>query len=273
LQKHLQLDLLNFNWIGRNALMTDSEQMQFKEIAEHYDMLMAGVPYRLWVDYIQEILRYLPYKPLSILDVACGTGTVSEILATRGYKVTGVDLSVDMVEVARRKAKASGSGIEYYTQDASELSLGRKFDLAISLFDSLNYITDEAKLAQTIKRVGEHVVSSGYFIFDINTEYALAHGFFNQSNIGTGAYPKYIWNSAYDRTTRICKVNMVFEVQEMDGTRRQFTEVHEQKAYRLEELDGMLLDAGFETIARYHAYKFKQPGRRSDRVFFVARKL
>jgi SAM-dependent methyltransferase len=177
-----------------------------------------------------------------------------------------------MVGVARRKAAGSGSGVDYHVQDAAELSLGREFDLVVSLFDSLNYITDGSHLARAMARVSEHLVQGGYFIFDVNTEYALAHGFFNQSNIGSENYPKYVWASSYDRTTRICTVNMVFEVLKPDGTKRQFTEVHEQKAYRLEELDGMLLTAGFETVARYNAYKFKQPSRRSDRVFFVARK-
>ncbi|MEN6372422.1 MAG: class I SAM-dependent methyltransferase [Armatimonadota bacterium] len=247
----------------------DSDKKQFIDITEHYDDLMANVPYRLWVDYIENILKKLNYHPRTVLDVACGTGTVDELLVEHGYEVTGADIAPGMIEVARRKTVASETNIEYHVSDAAELSLGRKFDLAISLFDSLNYITDESRLAQAMKRVGEHVVPGGYFIFDVNTEYALAHGFFNQTNLGS--YPRYVWNSSYDRATRICSVTMVFEVLE-DGKPRQFTEVHKQKAYKLDELDAMLIAAGFETIARYHAYKFKQPTRRSDRVFFVARK-
>lgn len=243
---------------------------QFALIAEHYDALMAGVPYRLWSDYLEEILRRVNYHPKSILDVACGTGTVSEILYSRGYDVVGIDLSEKMIEVAIRNSVESGSCIDYFTQDATELALDRKFDLAISLFDSLNNITDESRFALAMKRVGEHIVPGGYFVFDVNTEYALAHGFFNQTNIVT--FPKYVWTSDYDRQSRICTVTMVFEVMEHDGNRRQFTEIHRQKAYRLEEIDSMLNAADFETITHYHAYKFKQPTRRSDRVFFVARK-
>jgi SAM-dependent methyltransferase len=174
-----------------------------------------------------------------------------------------------MIEVARRKGKKTGNEVDYHVADAAEMDLGRQFDLAISLFDSLNYITDEDQLRRAIKRVGEHVRAGGLFIFDVNTEYALAHGFFNQTNLAS--YPKYVWTSSYDHGTRICTVKMVFEVEE-DGAKRQFHETHVQKGYRLDELDGMLWDAGFETLARYHAYKFKQPTRRSDRVFFVARK-
>ncbi len=242
---------------------------QFTNVAAYYDALMAGVPYLLWTNYIDEILRRLDYAPRTVLDVACGTGSVSEILAARGFDVTGVDIAPDMIEVAKKKALCTESDVEYHVSDAAEMDLGRQFDLAISLFDSLNYITDEDQLRRAVKRVGEHVKQGGLFIFDVNTEYALAHGFFNQTNLAS--YPKYVWTSSYDHATRICTVKMVFEVED-DGERRQFHETHVQKGYTLAELDGMLWDAGFETVERFHAYKFKQPTRRSDRVFFVARK-
>lgn len=241
---------------------------QFKLIAEYYDDLMAGVPYRLWVGYLEQILKRLDYHPHTILDVACGTGNVSEILSKAGYDVVGIDIAPDMIEIAKSKQ----SKVEYYVQDVSELDLGRKFDLAISLFDSLNYITDVEKLARGIKRVGEHLNDGGIFIFDVNTVYALAHHFFDQANLSDEHYPKYVWNSEYDHSTRICRVNMVFEVIE-NGERKQFREVHVQRGHSLEELSGMLIRAGFEVLDIFHAYKFKKPTRRSDRVFFIARKV
>lgn len=173
--------------------------------------------------------------------------------------------------MAKQKARLSGSKVSYHVQDAASLSLGRQFDLAVSLFDSLNYITDEARLQRAIRCISEHLVAGGYFIFDVNTEYALSHGFFNQANLEANKYPRYIWRSEYDCQSRVCKVTMVFEVMEK-GQRRQFTEIHYQKAYRLDELDSMLSAAGFETTAKYQAYRFRQPTRRSDRVYFVARK-
>lgn len=243
-------------------------ESQFKEIANHYDDLMAGVPYRLWVDYLHGILKRIDFKPKTILDVACGTGNVSEILAKMGYEVMGVDIAADMIEVAKSKR----SRIAYHVQDMAELDLGEsRFDLAISLFDSLNYITDIERLAEGIKRVGVHVVEGGVFIFDINTDYALSHHFFDQANITTERYPKYIWNSSYDHSTRICTVNMTFEVLE-DNMKRQFKEVHIQRGHSTEELTKMLIDAGFELIDIFHAYKFRKPTRRSDRIFFIARK-
>jgi len=243
---------------------------QFTEIAPFYDALMAGVPYRYWVDYVEEILQELDYHPRTVLDAACGTGNVSEILAGRGYEVTGVDISLDMIQVAVAK-EHGGSDVRYIVQDIAELSLGRTFDLILSLFDSLNYMVEPERLQAAIERVADHLVPGGIFIFDVNTEYALAHGYFNQTNIGSRAYPKYVWASEYDKEARVCSITMVFEVLD-GGSRRQFTEIHRQRAYSLEELGLVLGKAEMETLNTYHAYSFKKPGRRSDRVFFVARK-
>jgi len=246
-------------------LPTDS---QFNLIAPYYDDLMAGVPYRLWVRYLEDLLGRANYRPKTILDVACGTGNVSEILSKNGYEVVGFDISADMIEWAKSK----NSAVEYHVFDMAELELGRKFDLAISLFDSLNYVTDPEKLALGIKRVGEHVVDGGLFIFDVNTIYALSNHFFDQANLASDHNPKYVWRSEYDHSTRICRVDMTFEVTE-DGHPRQFKEVHIQRGHTLEELTQWLLDAGFEVVEVLHAYRFRKPTRRSDRVFYVARKV
>jgi ubiquinone/menaquinone biosynthesis C-methylase UbiE len=240
----------------------------FTEIARYYDDLMAGVPYRLWVDYLEALLKRVGFSGHTVLDAACGTGNVSELLSKRGYEVVGADIAPGMIEVAKNKH----SKVEYFVQDMAELDLGRKFDLAISLFDSLNYITDVDHLARAIERVGEHVVEGGYFIFDINTIYALAHHFFDQANLANDRYPHYIWSSEYDHATRICTVNMTFEVLD-NGVSRQFKEVHIQRGHSLEELEQMLIDAKFEVVEIFHAYRFRKPTRRSDRVFFVARKV
>ena len=245
-----------------------SEDPQFELVARYYDDLMAGVPYRLWVNYLEDMLERLAYRPRTVLDVACGTGNVSEELARRGYQVVGVDISPDMIEVAKSK----NSSVDYLVQDIAEIDLDTKFDMAISLFDSINYVTDPEHLARGIKKVSEHVKPGGIFTFDINTIYALSHHFFDQANLASSHQPKYVWNSEYDHSTRLCRVNMTFEVIE-NGEPRQFTEVHVQRGHTLEELTNMLVEASFEVLHVFHAYKFRKPTRRSDRVFFVARRL
>lgn len=243
---------------------------QFTDIAKHYDALMAGVPYRYWVEYIEDILRKFGSKPDKILDAACGTGNVTEIFAEFGYDVVGADISPGMIEVAKEKTGEWGP-VEYLVQDMCHMDLGRRFDLVVSLFDSLNYITEPEHLQMAMDCVTAHLKPGGLFIFDVNTRYALSHGFFNQTNLGSRQYPKYVWSSEFDREKRLCTVTMVFEV--LEGTeKRQFTEIHRQTAYAPEELLGMLRKAGLEPLDTYHAYTLKKPHRRSDRIFFVARR-
>lgn len=241
---------------------------QFHLIASYYDELMAGVPYKLWVDYLMQILEKLNYHPNSILDVACGTGNVSEILAKMNYDVVGIDIASDMIDVAKSK----GSNVRYFVQNVCDLQINEKFDMAISLFDSLNYITNSKDLAIGIERVADQLKDGGIFIFDVNTIYALAHNFFDQADLSEDHNLKYVWNSKYDPSTRICRVNMTFEVIE-NGNKKQFKEVHIQRGHSLDELNDMLISAGFEIVDVYQAYKFKKPTRRSDRIFYIARKI
>ncbi len=247
-----------------------AETDSFIEIAPLYDHLMNTVPYQDWVSYIKQILSRRNARPRNVLDLACGTGTVSAMLANEGLKVTGVDISESMINEAKRKAELSGLNIDFLVQDAAELDLpGLKFDLCVSLFDSLNYITDPAHLQKAFYRVQSHLNRNGLFIFDINTEYALKYKFFDQDNLGTDDELKYDWVSEYDTKTRICAVKMHFWHRREDDTQKEFMETHWQYAYGIEEIKSMLVEAGFENIDCYQAYTFHSPTSTSDRLFFI----
>lgn len=245
----------------------------FEEIAPLYDQLMRGVPYDDWIKYLHKLLDLRRAHPRTALDVACGTGNVTERLAEQGWRVAGVDISAEMVAEARRKAVAQGLAIDYYVQDAADLDLGgQRFDLCVSLFDSLNYITDPTRLARAVSRVAAHLQPDGLFIFDLNTEYALANHFFDQDNLKSGDRLRYDWDSEYSAASRLCKVTMRFWYRRDDGSDYAFRETHWQYAYRTEDVLRMLLDAGFTDVATYQAYTTRPPSRTSDRIFYVARK-
>lgn len=244
---------------------------QFDEIAFLYDELMAGVPYRAWVAYIERILKQFGCRPRAVLDLCCGTGSASLLLAGKGYDVAGVDVSPSMVEVARRKAEEKGVRADYHVQDASSLRLPTRFDLVISLFDSLNYILESAALQQVFYRVSEHLRPTGLFIFDMNTELAFSAGLFDQSNPGRWSPVFYDWRSSYDPGARLCTIRMNY-VYRRGGAQKRVEVTHYQRAYDTEEIVEMLAAARFEVLAVYDAYTFRSATRRSDRIFFVARK-
>lgn len=243
----------------------------FADVAPHYEHLMSSVPYRFWISYLERLWNLHSLTRNRVLDLACGTGTVSRMLAARGLYVVGVDLSGRMLDVARQRTIEEGLSIEFVEQDAAELSLpGSRFDAAISLFDSLNYILDPDRLAQAFRRVFDHLEPGGSFIFDLNTDYAFEQGMFNQSCTRRGEPLHYRWRSRYNPETRLCTVNMVFHYDNGSGERETFKEVHRQRAYSKTEVTSMLARAGFEEITIYDAYSTEPPTPRSDRIFYVA---
>jgi SAM-dependent methyltransferase len=259
-----------------NLIVTQSppDNAPFGPVSPYYDSLMSGVPYRFWIDYLERLWKRHGRKPLSVLDLACGTGTVSRLLVGRGYAVTGVDLSVGMLEVARQRTKEAELAILFYQQDAAELDLGEaRFDAVVCLFDSLNYLLEPERVQAALARVASHLTPGGTFIFDVNTEYALAEGMFNQSCTRRDEALHYRWRSRYNHETRLCTVRMDFSYDPGTGVRENFVEVHKQRAYAKEELLTWLREAGFGETAVYDAYSTDPAKKRSDRLFYMAIKL
>lgn len=254
-----------------NAQKPASPASQFDEIAFLYDELMVGVPYRAWFGYVQHILDRFGCRPHAVLDLCCGTGSLSLLLAEEGYQVSGVDVSPNMIALAECKAEESGFHIDYRVQSASSLHLGRRFDLVVSVFDSLNYVLESSALQEVFHGVSEHLQPGGLFIFDMNTELALAGGLFDQGNVGGEGPIRYDWYSSYDPAGRICSIQMNF-LYRAGGSDRRVEVVHYQRAYDEEEIVEMLNTSGLEICAVYHAYTFRKATKRSDRIFFVARK-
>jgi SAM-dependent methyltransferase len=226
---------------------------------------MSVVPYRQWVDYLEQLWLRFQYRPRRVLDLACGTGNATQELARRGYQVTGVDSSGEMLRVARRKAPR----LAFYEQDARDLSLPERFDACVCLFDSLNYLLELDGLTAAFASVGRHLEPSGSFIFDLNAIRALEQGMFDQQGHGTDESVAYVWRSHYYPDVRRCRIDMRFYVQEPTGT-REFTETHWQRGYTIAEVTGALTEAGFHPMAVFDAFTFQPPTARSDRLYFVA---
>src|SRR5438067_1101209 len=222
--------------------MVDTQQAQpeppsFTAVPRHYDHLMRDVPYRAWIRYLHQLLEAHHLQPGRILDVACGTGTVVELLARQGYDAVGIDISAGMVEEAKRKAAAEMLSVQYFIQDAADMDVpGEPFDLCISLFDSLNYIIEPPALKSAIHRVFHHLRPGGLFIFDVNSAFALENGFFDQENTDSQDRLRYVWKSEYDPSSRLCSVHMRFFLRNYRGVDEEFREVHVQFAYTEDEL-------------------------------------
>lgn len=239
---------------------------QFTEIAPYYDILMRGVPYQRWVDYVEELLRRLDLRPRLVLDLACGTAQVAQELRRRGYETVGVDFSEPMVRQAQRH-----TGVPVCAMDARRLGFRPAFDLVVCLFDSFNYILELDELEAAFRGVHEALGEGGAFIFDLNTTRALERNLFTQHNLARQARLTYDWHSSYDKKTRICTVDMRF-VWRDGGEVRRFREIHRQRAYETREVKAGLKGAGFDRVQAFGYLSHKRPSRWTTRAYYVAQK-
>jgi len=248
-------------------MMAAPPPSQFTTVAMVYDRLMQVVPYGRWVDYVEDLWERFHTAPRTVLDVACGTGNVLLELKERHYDVAGVDYSATMIEEARRKA---GAGVEIFCQDVRALDVGRSFDAAVCLFDSLNYLLEEEHLQQAFASVRRHLNPGALFTWDMNTIHALEAGMFNQQGREDPDLA-YHWRSHYDAATRLCRIEMDFTVRNPAGERT-FHETHVQRGYTLGEILNAVAAGGLDVLVALDSFTFNPPRGHSDRCHFVARR-
>ena len=254
-----------------------NEARQYGEVAAIYDGLMENVPHSAWLSRIEREAQKRGKTPKSALDVACGTGIVTELLWQRGYRpLYAFDISPAMVTIARTKAatwtEATAETPRFFVQDAAELDLdGLTFDLLVSLFDSINYILDPERLQEAFRRLYAYTAPGGMLAFDMNSRYALAEGLFTQSSwLGPVWHD---WRSSYDEATEICRIEMDFWVDDpQTGKSRHFSEKHIQRAYDHSDILKWLGEAGFVRAAVFGNYGDRPPGPKTDRLLFIAEK-
>ena len=236
---------------------------------------MSVVPYAQWVEYVQLLWSLHDFAPRHILDAACGTGNVSFELAQRGYQVLGVDLSPEMIAIARNKTVPDDlpGTVEFAVADLTHLALKQDFDQdfdgATCLYDSLNYILDPQELALAFAGIKKSIRPGGLWVFDMNSDWAFRANLFTQTQRDPRKPLHYQWHANFDRQARICRVDMQFEKRNEHGERETFVETHRERAYLMEEVRELLQQTGWNLRATYDAYTLNRPHARSERWYFV----
>jgi len=248
--------------------------MAYHDLAEIYDRLMIDIDYGHWVNYlIQHMSKYkAPGKVL--LDLGCGTGSIAIPLVQRGYDVTGIDISLEMLIQAEQKAREAGVSIAFYQQDIKELILDFQVDIAIATFDTLNYITEEQSLIHVFQRINRALRDEGLLIFDLNTRYKLEEILGENTFTFNTEELAYIWENYYDPSTKVCQMDLTFFTLEPEsGKYLRFDETHLERAYEEKEIKEMLENSGFEILGVYGELEFNPPKENEERIFFAARKI
>ena len=240
----------------------------YHALAVSYDRLTNDVDYCATVEFYNRILQKEGLKPETAVDLACGTGSVSWLLAQQGLSVTGVDMSEEMLCVAAQK---SGENRPVFVcQKLQELSLPRGVDLAVCALDSLDYITEPADCQEAIHRIYRVLNPGGCFIFDVNTPEKL-RAMDGQVFLDEDDDVYCVWRGSFDEKTNICTYGMdLFQRQGNTWLRSQ--EEHREYAYSREQLVQYLKAAGFTHIRVYADRDFSAPGPNEQRIYIKARK-
>lgn len=244
----------------------------YEFLADSYDQLTTDVRYRDWADYLEKHFKKCDIPVHTVLDLACGTGSLSAELAIRGYEMIGVDQSAEMLSVAVEKCR--DLPVEkpiFLNQSMEKLDLYGTIDACVCCLDSVNYVTRPAALRRAFSRVHLFLMPGGLFVFDVKPPEVLqaADG---EIYLDETEDTYCVWRADYSRRSRILTYGMdIFRMQE-DGKWERGEEIHQEYAYPLDELEEYLYQAGFTDVRRFGNLKMRQPNSGDDRVFFTARK-
>ena len=242
----------------------------YHNLAASYDRLTNDVDYDATVDFYYEILRQEGLKPRTAVDLACGTGSVTAILARKGLQVIGVDMSEEMLTEASQKAGDLEQTPWFICQRLQQLRLPRAVDLAVCALDSLDYITDPDDCAEAIRRVYKYLNPGGIFIFDVNTPEKL-RAMDGQVFLDEDDDVYCVWRGEFDEETNICSYGMDLFQRRGNLWERSFEE-HCEYAYSAEQLVSYLKAAGFTHIRVYGDRRMEAPAPGEQRIYIKARK-
>ena len=271
----------------------------YTDFALVYDTFMDETPYEEWCDYLVELLnRYgdssmsdleadtnLRQEKNTILDLGCGTGTLTELLARKGYDMIGIDNAQEMLQIAIEKRAQSGLDILYLLQDMREFELYGTVGAVISVCDSVNYLLEEEDILQAFRLVNNYLYPKGVFIFDFNTVYKYATVIGDTTIAENREECSFIWENYYHGKEEINEYDLTIFVREdadpeatcdrsepAEPLFRRFQETHYQRGYRLEQMKRLVEQSGLEFVEALDADTHGAVSDESERIYIVARK-
>ena len=244
----------------------------YTSFAEVYDIFMDNIPYEEWADYLDEMLKEYHIPNNMVLELGCGTGNMTELLASKGYDMIGVDNSEVMLEIAMEKRQKSGHDILYLLQDMQAFELYGTVGGIVSVCDSINYVTDEKELKEVFSLVNNYLDPRGIFVFDFNTEYKYRELLGDRVIAEEREECSFIWDNYYNPEDKMNEYQLTLFVQsnEDKDLYRRYQEVHYQRAYTLEKIKTLIEKAGLRYVAAYDAYTRKAPMYTSGRICVIA---
>lgn len=244
----------------------------YSGFAEVYDLFMDNIPYEEWAAYVRSLLEEEGIREGILLDLGCGTGSVTELLAAAGYDMIGIDNSEEMLEIAMEKREKSGLDILYLLQDMREFELYGTVKGVVSICDSMNYILEDEELLTVFRLVQNYLDNEGIFIFDLNTRYKYETLLADNTFAEDREESSFIWENFYDAEEEINQYDLSLFVREEDGRYRKYEETHLQRAYDQQRVEALIRESGLELLHVYDAFTRELPAEDAERIYFVCRR-
>lgn len=245
----------------------------YGEFAQYYDELICDVDYAARAAYFDQIITKFGGSRGILLDVACGTGSLSFEMEKLGYDVIGADISEEMLGIANEKRYELGSQALFLNQSMQELDLYGTVDAAVCALDSINHITDTDELIKGFQKVSLFLHPDGVFVFDVNTIYKHEHVLANETYVYECEDIFCVWQNEYHEKNHLVDIQLDFFSECEDGRYVRTQETFCERAYSDEEICSMLKAAGLTVVARYDSDSFLSPRTDSQRVIYVAKHL
>lgn len=239
----------------------------YSRFAALYDKLTFDVDYRTAAKQMKRIFDSEKKKPSLVLDLACGTGTLTKLLSEQGYDMIGVDASDAMLNSAREKCPDS----LLLLQDMREFELYGTVDAIVCMLDSINYLTDDGDLDTVFHLCNNYLNPDGLLLFDVNSEYKFRHILADQTYTFETDGIFYVWENHFDAQSRLCDFYLTFFHERQNGLYERFDETHTERCYLRQEIEQALCRQGFTVIGCYDGYTDKPVQVSSERIFFVCR--
>ena len=256
----------------------------YTSFAQVYDLFMDNVPYDKWCSWICDYLRKEKVEDGLILDLGCGTGKLTRLMAKEGYDMIGIDMSYDMLDIAREQemlaqmevmdqmeAMDQGREILYLQQDMREFELYGTVRAIYSSCDGINYLMEEEDVEAVFRLANKYLDPEGLFIFDVNTPYKYEKLLGDNTFAEDREESSFIWNNFYDKEEGVNQYDLSIFVREEDGRFQRFRETHYQRSYSLETLKTLIERSGMEFVAAFDAYSYEPVREDSEKITIVAR--
>lgn len=242
----------------------------YETFAAVYDEIMDDSLYDQWTDFS---LRHLPAETKTILELACGTGIQAVRFAQKGFEVTGLDLSYEMLELAQKKAENAGVMLELAQADMMQLEGVGEFDAVTCYSDSLCYMADEEAVLRVFEGVHAVLNPGGTFLFDVHSTYQMDEifpGYAYHENYEDFAF---VWDTYEGEHPHSIAHELTFFVKDEDSEEERFIrrdELHEERTYPIATFEKLLAQAGFDSVEVFADFTDEAPKADSKRWFFKA---